>query len=428
MKFMQGKCIIITGAGFSAPARLPIQDQIIREMTQKFDGGILNEEDDFETLKFFEAYINVALYLLDIYGKGDYSDIKSAYRMLNENLKESKVITKLIDIFMARKVSVGAEAINIMNDLILDNSIYYREISLLKEKVRECLERESITVNLEDVFTSFDKSLNMKEHIHKYTYAELDKIRHSIVRLFVYYFSKCIDKHDFQHSDYLSFINYLKKNYKNTHPTIITTNWDTLLEKYLDENSMEYGLVLHDNYYIVDGYPRGKGLTEKLNLIKIHGSINWLRCLSCNTLSVTNDAPTILFQDGTKEKCNRCSSENSILFQPEIVTPTMIKSIDSLLYRNLWGASGNELMSAEHIIFVGYSLPLADYDFRYLLQKHVPISTKIDVVLYKNDNPNNIDSPYLKALLPEKRYRDLFPKNPITFYYEGFGEYFASRQ
>ena len=84
-------------------------------MTQKFDGGILNEEDDFETLKFFEAYINVALYLLDLYGKGDYSDIKSAYRMLNENLKESKVITKLIDIFMARKVSVGAEAINIMN-------------------------------------------------------------------------------------------------------------------------------------------------------------------------------------------------------------------------------------------------------------------------------------------------------------------------
>ena len=136
----------------------------------------------------------------------------------------------------------------------------------------------------------------------------------------------------------------------------------------------------------------------------------------------------MLFQDGTKEKCNRCSSENSILFQPEIVTPTMIKSIDSLLYRNLWGASGNELMSAEHIIFVGYSLPLADYDFRYLLQKHVPISTKIDVVLYKNDNPNNINSLYLKALLPEKRYRDLFPKNPITFYYEGFGEYFASRQ
>lgn len=425
---MQDKCIIITGAGFSAPASLPIQDQIIREMTQRFDGGILNEEDDFETLKFFEAYINVALYLLDNYGKGDYSSIKSAYRTLNEHLKESEVITKLIDLFVSNKISVGAEAIDLISGSILDDSIYYREISLLKEKVRNCLDRESITVNLEDVFTSFDKSLSLKEHIHKYTYAELDKIRHSIVRLFVYYFSKCIDKHDFQHSDYLNFINHLKVNFKDSFPTIITTNWDTLLEKYLDENNMEYGLILHDNYYIVDGQPQGMGLTKKLNLIKIHGSINWLRCLSCNTLSVTKDTPTILFQDDIKEKCNRCSSESSILFQPEIITPTMIKSIDSLLYRNLWGAAGNELMSAEHIIFVGYSLPLADYDFRYLLQKHVPIRTKIDVVLYKNDNPDNIDSPYLKALLPEKRYRDLFPKNPITFFYGGFGEYFASRQ
>ena len=67
-------------------------------------------------------------------------------------------------------------------------------------------------------------------------------------------------------------------------------------------------------------------------------------------------------------------------------------------------------------------MPIADYEFRYLLQKSIPAKAKIDVILHSSDNPNQTKSDW--TLLPEKRYRDLFPKNQINFNYEGFKKFF----
>lgn len=136
-----------------------------------------------------------------------------------------------------------------------------------------------------------------------------------------------------------------------------------------------------------------------------------------------------LFDDKKREVCSICGlhandSSDSPL-QPEIVTPSMVKALGSRLYQNLWGAAGSKIREATHIIFIGYSFPIADFEFRYLLQRNVPPNARIDVVLYKNDNPEQTDLENLRDLLPEKRYRDAFPKNEMYFYYEGFGDYFS---
>lgn len=87
-------------------------------------------------------------------------------------------------------------------------------------------------------------------------------------------------------------------------------------------------------------------------------------------------------------------------------------------------SAAQELRDATHIIFVGYSLPIADFEFRYMLQKNVTSSAKIDVILTPNSNPDLVAN-NLKDLLPSKRYLDAFPKNKVSFYYEGFGPYFS---
>ncbi len=110
--------------------------------------------------------------------------------------------------------------------------------------------------------------------------------------------------------------------------------------------------------------------------------------------------------------------------QPELITPTMMKSLSNQLYTNLWSSAAQELRDATHIIFVGYSLPIADFEFRYMLQKNVTSSAKIDVILTPNSNPDLVAN-NLKDLLPSKRYLDAFPKNKVSFYYEGFGPYFS---
>lgn len=127
------------------------------------------------------------------------------------------------------------------------------------------------------------------------------------------------------------------------------------------------------------------------------------------------------------EKCPVCGHEKTAhgaSMQPELITPTMMKSLSNQLYTNLWSSAAQELRDATHIIFVGYSLPIADFEFRYMLQKNVTSSAKIDVILTPNSNPDLVAN-NLKDLLPSKRYLDAFPKNKVSFYYEGFGPYFS---
>lgn len=281
--------------------------------------------------------------------------------------------------------------------------------------------------NLEDVFTAFDKSIIAREHLHGYTYAQMDKIRYSIMRLFIYYFSKSVLEHDFAHKDYQAFFGYLKKHRTIEPPTIITTNWDTLIESYCNKYSVDYSYGFLQPY--TSDSIKHTAKNYDLLLLKIHGSANWLRCLNCGSISIfeKNHAATSLFEDNRTEKCPVCGHEKTAhgaSMQPELITPTMMKSLSNQLYTNLWSSAAQELRDATHIIFVGYSLPIADFEFRYMLQKNVTSSAKIDVILTPNSNPDLVAN-NLKDLLPSKRYLDAFPKNKVSFYYEGFGPYFS---
>ena len=71
-----------------------------------------------------------------------------------------------------------------------------------------------------------------------------------------------------------------------------------------------------------------------LLLLKIHGSANWLRCLNCGSISIfeKNHAATSLFEDNRTEKCPVCGHEKTAhgaSMQPELITPTMMKSLSN---------------------------------------------------------------------------------------------------
>lgn len=128
--------------------------------------------------------------------------------------------------------------------------------------------------------------------------------------------------------------------------------------------------------------------------------------------------------DDKLEVCSHCgvkANENQILLQPEIITPTMLKTLNSRLFREIWSEAAHMLENASRVIFIGYSLPLADYEIRYLLRKNIKKSAKIEVVLAKSDQPKNEMEIWSK---PESRYRSLFPVNEITFNYNGLRHYF----
>lgn len=425
------KRVIVAGAGFSAPAKLPIQNKIIDRMTEVPETDFLTGKMPEESLTFLDAYITVGLFLLDNYATNSYSEFHDKYQKLVEEDCAYKTLHHMQkedfeNVFTendAHNVHTVFADINSYNKHL---SNYYSEVYSIREKVRSAIKEEAINVNLEDIFTAFDKSVVSRENLHGYTYAQMDKIRHSIMRLFIYYFSKSVFDHDFNHTDYQAFFSYLRKHRTADPATVITTNWDTLIEGYCNKNKLSY------NYGFTTPYTSDLIGQAEVNydllLLKIHGSANWLRCLNCGAISVYegNKAASSLFDDDSTERCAVCGKEKTMYgasMQPELITPTMMKSLSSQLYTNLWASAAQELRTATHIIFVGYSLPIADFEFRYMLQKSIQSSAQIDVILSSSSNPENA-SETTRWLLPDKRYSDIFPKNKINFFYDGFGPYF----
>lgn len=397
----EGRNVFITGAGFSASAKLPIQDKILREMMSPPSDDILSYDPEPESIKFLIAYINVGLYLLK-----NYTSIDS---------------TEQSDLFLQYKKDEMQVTGN--PNQLADR---YVQLQKIKEAVRQALIASNIQISLEDVFTSFDKSYQTKEYFHQYSYHTADDIKEYIIRLFVYYFCKCGKQHSYDSQDYLDFCEYIR-----TIPnvSIISTNWDVLVEEYFIRQKITYNLCLNEPYFSKRGFPR-KSNKRAINLIKLHGSINWVKCLNCGTIHIVENKKCgdFLFDDKKTEKCGTCQKEieNGCLLQSQIITPTMMKSINSQLYNNLWSAARRDLRAAEKVTFIGYSLPTADFELRYLLHQSIPAGIPIDVVLYHDDDPDQTEKENLKKLLPEKRYRDLFAKNELSFYYDGFGEYFRS--
>ena len=392
--------IFIIGAGFSAPAKLPIQNKILKEISQPPSIDFLSFEPTSESIKFMISFIRVGLYLLQNYTSFKCDEEIDAFSTIERDQQFNHSST-------------------------LDKDNRYREIQVLREKIRSKLEEADLQVSLEDIFTSFDKSYQGREYLNHHSFYQVDEIRDAITRLFVYYFSKRINTHLFDSLEYKNFCNYIKSIHN---VTILSTNWDVLIEEYFSHEKIKYDLCLNEPYYTP--------LTSKANspravkLIKLHGSINWFKCLNCGTLNIVdnNRCGKFLFDDSTDEHCAECGckTKDGILLQSEIITPTMIKTINNQLYNNLWSAAKKDLMSAATVTFIGYSLPTADYELRYLSQRSIPQGVTINVVLHDSDNPSITEHHSLKDLLPERRYRDLFAKNKVEFYYNGFGEYFAN--
>lgn len=403
VRFMDKKRnVFFIGAGFSAPANLPIQNRILSEITKPTSDGILEYDPQPESLKFLLAYIQVGIFLLSGFSKIDCKP------------------------FFKRFTTYNKKYANVTENRFLDDQ--YKELFLLKEEIRSSLVDANLQINLEDVFTSFDKSYQGRDFLNNFSYHRADAIRESITRLFVYYFCKCTNDHSFRAKEYINFCNYLRIT-KNV--SIISTNWDVLIEEYLKREKIEYNLCFNERYYI-DNAKTAKGASSKaVNLIKLHGSINWFKCMNCGTINIVDNSKCgkFLFEDSTDEHCMKCgeTTYDDGLLQSQIITPTMIKSINNQLYNNLWSAASNDLREAQKITFIGYTLPLADFELRYLLGRCVPKDIPIDVVLYKTDNPSQTDNRTLKDLLPEKRYRDLFFKNQLTFFYDGFEDYFNEK-
>jgi len=71
--------------------------------------------------------------------------------------------------------------------------------------------------------------------------------------------------------------------------------------------------------------------------------------------------------------------------------PTFIKDLSNPQFKIIWQNAGIEISEASRIVFIGYSLPQADFEMRQLLSRMSRKNVEIEVVSYGgNESDENI--------------------------------------
>ncbi len=202
-------------------------------------------------------------------------------------------------------------------------------------------------------------------------------------------------------------------------PQIITTNYDLVMDAalmYMSKQQQDPGGL--PNYHCGIANISALGPQEKFGtLLKLHGSLNWLFCRTCQRLELGAtdstrylsilekiagpDLKSSFTADGAP--CGVCSRT----LRPLLVAPSHLKDYRNPHISQVWYEAQRVRRQADRAIFIGYSLPDDDVEVIYLLKRglaHITDPKKITVVGYCHENPAIALSDHSIG----RRYRALF--------------------
>lgn len=257
----------------------------------------------------------------------------------------------------------------------------------LIEFLQQCFRwRESQPLpTFEDMFTMIDMSAGTGHSLGRsFTPKRLRAIR----RMLIYRLFSILDRR-FEYSPSIRKILTASVGEPNL-AHFVVLNWDIVLENHLCDFVADANID-----YCVDISPwDGIAFPPKPKVVavtKIHGSSNWVYCDNCRSLFFEQHGKLALniraglqkadfrlfderftdkqFDDAVGMKsalrnCRRCQSAVG----PHIATFSFRKSFRTQGFTSSWLAAEQILTRAKHWIFLGYSLPDADFEFKNLLK------------------------------------------------------------
>jgi len=284
--------------------------------------------------------------------------------------------------------------------------------------------------SLEDFYTPIHHCISNNIYLKNITTNRLKLVESNLN----YLLAKAIDRgHDESKEVYIkSFVEKIDNRLKRCRQTdmcsVISMNWDIILDRLAFERMQISGGCLDYGCHCVDiekdggiipalvAKERGKHLFK---LLKLHGSLNWVFCPSCHRLFAHKNEKTGIKAILRETKCRVCkSSQKSVNLEHSIILPTFRKDLTSFHFQHIWNQAAIELSEATRIVFIGYSFPLADFDFRTLITRTIGKRVEVDVVLFDKKYPNRI-----KHTPEGKRYQNYFGSKIRRIHYCGVEEW-----
>jgi hypothetical protein len=286
---------------------------------------------------------------------------------------------------------------------------------------------------LEDIFTLLDLSANTGHHLGiSYSAKHLRMLRRMLLsRTIRMLYSAYLDGKSRARPERKRLIEFVSRLSADRHQ-FVSLNWDVVLEGCLEELGTTItpfygpeicpGVIENDELDL----PKRKAAAKQMLVAKMHGSINWLYCDCCRrTYSVPvsqvsrlgsqvlkSDEVEELYEDKAPNRlaCPFCTVDLGV----SLATFSFQKALRAPMFESSWLEAEKALRRARRWVFIGYSLPPADFEFEYLL-KRVQLARQESpeiIVVTKADNPEN--SPAILS------YRKFFGEEGFSVFSKGF--------
>jgi len=294
--------------------------------------------------------------------------------------------------------------------------------------------KKRIKINIETIFTHLEIQLERSSG------GNLIGIREQLLNLIRLVLIELASKVQDEDGEYKKFAKQLRET-----DTIITFNWDLLLDDILNRKDMlknknfskEYRPQQYRNFLrdlsafsesttwrnIFAKPPYEKWESEEGLYLKLHGSVDWVYCPNEYCRGFGKVFPVL--EPTKKYYCSNCHEEMVTLLIPPVLNKQYRKYP---LIRRLWNTAAQEMHSVAELIIWGYSLPATDFYNEWLLREARKSKNIKKLILI---NPNNIrkgkQGNYISRTFVIRFYnlfRDIIPKELIELY-EYFEDYLA---
>src|SRR5580700_1642043 len=282
--------------------------------------------------------------------------------------------------------------------------------------------------DLEDLFTCVDLSANTGHHLgSRFSPADLRTVRRALLSRIIRMLEHRYELGRRKKSPESRHLEEFFWEINTQRAAFISMNWDTVIERKLamtrDDLSLDYccdalpaeipalldpthfssrkkflKAIAQGQSISVAALPLNRKQVENTtSVVKIHGSANWLYCDNCRhvfwfhpdessriasqlirqddrrriqtLLGKSDPTESTTDTDLLRQMPVMCLCSSRVALGTRIATFSFRKALEFPMFQRSWLAAEEILRSANRWIFIGYSLPPADYEFKYLLKR-----------------------------------------------------------
>jgi NAD-dependent SIR2 family protein deacetylase len=185
--------------------------------------------------------------------------------------------------------------------------------------------------------------------------------------------------------------------------TVISYNYDLLIDKALRSKTKltdeGYRLSFYRTYQD-GGWSRPDSEGSSVSLLKLHGSLNWLRCRICDSVLLWRSEKVSIWPTVS---CPKCGAQGETM-ERVLIPPLLVKDYGEPAINYLWFEAVGALHRADEIIVIGYSLPPTDFASETLLLSGLGQRRKEVPVTIVNPDPS-----------VRKRFSEIFAERNINY-------------